>query len=35
MIQIPMSNQNMIRKDYNFHQSGMLYLLTDSSLCVY
>lgn len=35
MIQIQMSNQNMICKDYNFHQSGMLYLLTDSSLCVY
>lgn len=35
MIHIQMSNQNMICKDYNFHQSGTLYLLTDSSLCVY
>lgn len=24
MIQIQMSNQNMIGKDYNFHQSGTL-----------
>lgn len=35
MIQVQMSNQNMICKDDNFHQSGMCYLLTDSSMCMY